>query len=71
VIASAAFLVQLMQSAGIFASAQNSSLSVNCADRGPPRAYSAFCPFMLPPPSMFVVEVPGHTLPKVESAEPP
>jgi hypothetical protein len=33
---------------------------VNCADRGPPTAYSALCPPKRPLPSTFVVDAPGH-----------
>jgi hypothetical protein len=32
---------------------QKSNLSVNCADRGPPRAYSGFCWFIVPDRSTF------------------
>jgi hypothetical protein len=43
------------------------SLSVvNCAERGPPGAYSALCPFPpAPPPASTMVVLPGHTLPKI------
>jgi hypothetical protein len=49
---------------------QNISLSVNCAERGPPTAYRALCPFGVPPPSMFVVDVPGQILPKAGLVRP-
>jgi hypothetical protein len=44
---------------------QNCSLTVNCAERGPPNVYSGLCPPKAAPPpnSRFVVD-PGPTLPK-------
>src|SRR5580700_4363710 len=47
---------------------QNCSLMVNCAERGPPKAYRGLCPPRAAPPPRrrFVVE-PGPILPKVVS----
>src|SRR5580658_7586756 len=47
---------------------QNCSLIVNCAERGPPKAYKGLCPpKAAPPPSRRFVVEPGPILPKVVS----
>src|SRR5580704_14091356 len=47
---------------------QNCSLMVNCAERGPPKAYKGLCPpRAAPPPRRRFVVDPGPILPKVVS----